>query len=437
MPVFLAFLLLIVIGTAVLILPFSSAHGGITPFLTALFTATSAVTVTGLVLEESATYWSPFGHIVLWTLILVGGMGWLTLAGFLLVILGQKINLRQRLALREPLGTTQIGGIMRLVRNTMLSFLVLQVMGAIVLTFQFHTYFDWSWIQAVSYGIFHAVSGFTNAGFTILPESESLSQFSGDLTVLAVMGLLILLGGLSFPVMSDFIHTRRFVHFSLDTKIVLLGSLFLWFLGSLVVFVMEFNNPSTLGPMGLLDQVVSAVFHSVSARSGGFSAVEVGALMPVTAFFVIGLMFVGSASASVGGGIRINTLGVLVATVWAAVRGRRNVTMFRREIDPSQVQRAVAVSACAGIVVVLFVFVLSLTERHQDFTDLFFEVVSAIGTVGLSRGVTPELSVIGKLLIISAMVLGRIGPLMFALALARRVQKVPLFRNPREQVRMG
>lgn len=434
---FLAFLSLIVIGTVALILPSSSVDAGFTPILTAFFTATSAVTVTGLVVEESATYWSPSGHVVLWALILVGGMGWLTIAGFMLVVLGQKITLRQRLALREPVGATQIGGVIILVRNTMLSFLALQIIGAIILTFQLRSYFDWTWIQAVGHGFFHAVSGFTNAGFTILPGSESLGQFSKDLTVLSVMGVLILLGGLSFPVMSDIARTRRFAHFSLDTKIVLLGSFMLWTLGGLVIFVMEFNNPDTLGQMGLPDKLLNAVFHSVSARSGGFSAFEMGALVPSTAFFLIGLMFIGSASASVGGGIRINTLGVLVATIWAAVRGRRIVTMFQREIDQSQVQRAVAITACAGIFVVFLVFILSLTEKHLDFIDLLFEIVSAIGTVGLSRGITPELSGLGKLLIIGTMVLGRIGPLVFALSLARNYQIRPLFRNTREQVRMG
>jgi trk system potassium uptake protein TrkH len=431
------FLLLIALGTLLLLLPASNQQDGFTPLLTALFTAASAVTVTGLVVVESATYWSPLGQAVLWVLILVGGMGWLTLAGFLLVILGQRITLPQRLALREPLGTAQIGEVIRLVRNTMLSFMAFQMVGAVLLTLHFHDLFTWSWPKALGQGLFHAVSGFTNAGFTILPDSVSLSLFSGDLTVLTVMGLLILLGGLSFPVMADMLRLRRFSRFSLDTKIVLVGSVALWLLGALVIFAFESSEPRTLGLIGVLDQVVNAAFHSISARSGGFSTVDVGAMVPATAFFVTGLMFVGSASASVGGGIRLNTLGVLVATVSAALRGRRNITLFRREVAQDQVHRAIAVVTVAGAFVFLLAFVLTFTESHQEFIDLFFEVVSAIGTVGLSRGVTPELTAVGKLLIISAMALGRMGPLMLALALAQREQAVPLYRNPRERVKIG
>ena len=435
LSVLFGFLLLMAVGTVLLLLPVSNQQDGFTPILTALFTAASAVTVTGLVVVESATYWSRVGQAVLWVLILVGGMGWLTLAGFLLVILGQRITLPQRLALREPMGTTQIGGVIRLVRNTMLSFLALQIVGAALLTLHFHDLFAWSWPKALGQGLFHAVSGFTNAGFTILPDSTSLSLFSGDLTVLTVMGLLILLGGLSFPVMADVVRLRRFSRFSLDTKIVLVGSMALWFLGALVIFA--FESTETLGPLGVLDQVVNAVFHSISARSGGFSTVEVGAMVPATAVFVTGLMFVGSASASVGGGIRLNTLGVLIATVAASLRGQRNITLFQREVVQDQVHRAIAVASFTGVFVFLLAFVLTFTESHQEFIDLFFEAVSAVGTVGLSRGVTPELSGVGKLLIISAMVLGRMGPLMLALALVQREQAIPLYRNPRERVKIG
>ena len=428
---------LLALGTALLLLPFSNTQGSLTPFMTALFTAASAVTVTGLVVADTAVYWSPLGQAIIWVLILAGGMGWMTVAGFTLIILGQRITLPQRLALREPLGTTQIGGVLRTVRNMMITFLLLQAAGGVILTLRFQSAFHWEWPKALWQGFFHAVAGFTNAGFTIMPGSASLSRFSDDTLVLGVMGLLIMLGGLSYPVMADLMKTRRFGRYSLDTKIVLTGSVALWLLGALVIFAFEYAKSETLGPMGAGDKLLNAAFHSISARSGGFSTVPIGALTSATAFFIMGLMFIGSASASVGGGIRLNTLGVLVATVAASLVGRSQVNAFGRELAQNQVQRAIAVTTLAGLAVFVGAFILTLTDPGLKFIDLIFEVVSAVGTVGLSRGITPELSVIGKLLIIGAMALGRMGPLVLALSLIHREQRPPLYRNARERVKIG
>ena len=429
---------LLVLGTILLLLPISNSQGSVTPFMDAFFTATSAVTVTGLVVQDTPEYWSTVGQAFILALILIGGMGWMTMAGFLLVILRQRITLPQRLALRETVGSGQIGNVIGMLRIMVLTFLVLQIVGGALLTLQFRDTFDWSWSKALWQGSFHAVSGFNNAGFTILPGSASLSAFSSDVLVLGVMGFLIVLGGLSFPVMADLLRIRRFSRFTLDTKIVVTASLFLWLLGAVVIFALEYNEPDTLGPMGVGDKFLNAMFHSVSARAAGFSSMPVSMMASATAFFIIGLMFVGTASASVGGGIRLNTLGVLVATVLASVRARDHVIAFGRELSPEQVHRAIAVAALALIFVGFVVFILTFTEEGQNlFIDLFFETVSALGTVGLSRGITPELSVPGELLIIASMLLGRLGPLMLALSLARRELHPPLYRYARERVNIG
>ena len=437
MTVIMGFFLLLALGTLLLLLPFSNTHSGLTPLTTALFTAASAVTVTGLVVVDTPVYWSLAGQSIIWVLILVGGMGWMTVAGFMLIILGHRITLPQRLALREPLGITQIGGVLRTIRNMMITFLLLQLLGGALLTLRFRDAFQWDWPTAVWQGAFHAVSAFSNAGFTIMPQSDSLSRSAGDPLVLTIMGVLIMLGGLSYPVIADTVRNRRFGRFSLDTKIVLTGSVLLWLLGALVIFTFEYGQPQTLGPMDPANKLLNAAFHSVSARSGGFSSIPVGAMAPAAAFFVMGLMFLGSASASVGGGIRLNTLGVLVSTVGASLSGRGQVTAFGREISADQVQRATAVVLMAALFVFVGAFVLTLTEDALVFIDLLFETVSAVGTVGLSRGVTPDLSVFGKLLIIAAMALGRMGPLVLALSLIDREQRPPLYRNVHERVKIG
>jgi trk system potassium uptake protein TrkH len=337
----------------------------------------------------------------------------------------------------EPLGEARIGGIIRLTQSMIFTSIGIQVGGALLLAMRFRDSLGWEWPQALWQGFFQAIAAFNNAGFTVLPESQSLSRLSGDAVALGLMGLLIILGGLSFPVLADLVRARRFARFSLDAKIVLMGSLLLWVLGALVVFAFEYTTPETLGSMPFPQKLLNAVFLSVSARTAGFSTMDIGFLAPATAFFVMGLMAVGTASASTGGGIRLNTLGVLVATAWATLRGQSHVTAFSREIAPDQVQRAITVTLLAMGFVFLVALVLTLADEQQRFIDLFFETISAFGTVGLSLGITPELSTLGKLLIILAMTLGRAGPLVLALLLAGQEQRTPLYRNIQERVRIG
>ena len=429
--------LLVSIGTSLLALPVSTTTGAWTSFMVAFFTATSAVTVTGLVVVDTPVYWSATGQAVILTLILIGGLGWMTVAGFLLIILGQRITLSQRIAFQESLGATQLGGTVRLVRNLVVTTLALQIIGGVILAVRLHAALALAWPQSVWQGLFHSISGFNNAGFTIMPDSASLNAFAGDWVVLGVMGVLIVLGGLSLAVIADLVRVRRFSRFSLDSKIVLTASAVLWLLGIAVVFIFEYGNEETLGAMSVPDKLLNATFQSVTARAAGFTTMSFGAVTQATAFFVMGLMFIGTASASGGGGIRLNTLGLLVATILASMRGREQVVAFGREIAPGQMNRAVTVTTLAVTLVFLVAFVLTFTEDQPRFIDLLFEAVSAVGTVGLSAGVTPSLSTAGKLLIIVTMVVGRLGPLTLALALMRREQQAALYRYARERVRIG
>jgi trk system potassium uptake protein TrkH len=421
-----------------LLFPFANTTGGWTPFMVSLFTATSAATVTGLIVVDTPVYWSTTGQAIIWVLILVGGLGWMTMAGFIYILLGQRITLTQRMAFRESLGTTRIGGILRTIRNLMVTALLLQLVGGVLLAIKFQNTFDWGWPRAIWHGLFHAVSGFNNAGFTTIPNSDSLSVFQQDLFTLGVMAVLIMLGGLSFAVMAELARVKRFSRFSLDTKIIVVASVVLWVLGAVIVFTLEYDNSSTLGPMSFGQKIVHSVFESITARAAGFSTIGTGLLGPATLFFIIGLMFIGTASASAGGGIRLNTLGVVVATIFSSIRGNDHVNAYGREIPSSQVHRAITVVALGILLVFVVAFVLTGTEHGQTrFISLLFETVSAVGTVGLSTGITADLSTVGRLLIIVTMVVGRIGPLALGLALVHHEGRTPHYRYPHERVRIG
>lgn len=364
----------------------------------------------------------------------------MTLASFLLVIAGQRITLPNRLLMRESLGVSQLGGIIRLNRNLVLTFLAIQAIGTALLFPRFNSLtvdgeslFEWP--QALWQSAFHAVSSFNGGGFTILPDSTSVSLFSGDFYALSIMAVLIILGGLSFFVILEMVRVRRLSRFSLDVRIVLLLSLVLWALGTLVVFIFEYGNEATLGNMAVGEKVMNAFFQSVSTRSAGLVTLDFVSLQQATSFFIIGLMFIGAASASTGGGIRLNTLGVIMGTVLSSIRGRDHVVLFRREVPQDQVQRALAVGVLALAMVFFIAFLLAFTEK-ADFLLVFFETVSAFGTVGMSEGITPQLTIIGKLFIIFAMLMGRLGPITLVLALTLGERK-PLYRFAQERVKIG
>lgn len=427
------FLGLITLGTLVLSLPISSNSLGWTDFTTAFFTATSAATITGLVVVDTPAHWSLFGQVAILLMVFIGGLGFMTAASFLLIVAGQKITLSQRMALMEPLGVDHVGGIIRLTRNLVYTVISLQALGAVTLFFAFVPTFGKA--EGAWQAIFHSVSAFNNAGFTVLPESNSMSMLVGDYFSLGIIMVLIVMGGMGFFVIADMLRLRRPSRFSLDTKIVLAASTILLLSGWATFLALESYRDSTLGNMSLLEKIVSALFHSVTARTAGFSTVPTGEIAQATMFFIIGLMFVGSASISAGGGIRVNTAGVLVATVLSAISGKENVTAFGREISHTQVHRGLAITIISASMVFLAAFALTFTE-DADFIKILFETVSAFGTVGLSTGITPDLSNFGRIVIIASMFIGRLGPLTFIFGLIQKEAR-PLYRMAEERVRMG
>lgn len=431
---------LIALGTALLMLPFTHVGGGFTPFLDALFTATSATTVTGLVTKDTAEYWTRAGQVVILLLMFVGGLGFMSIATFLLILIGQRVTMAQRLLVKESLQVDQLGGLAKLAIQIVLVATIIQLVGFIILSVRFSTLY--SPAEALWQGLFHSVSGFNNAGFIALPTdgptSGSLSEFQLDKIVLGVIGGLIFLGAISYRVMVDVVRFRRFSLFTLNSKLVLILTFTLIGIGAFVFFFSEYNNDKTLGALSVGDKAVVSVFESISGRTAGFTTVDYGETEQHTNFFYTSLMFIGGASASVAGGIKINTIAVVLVAVLSTLRGSATATAFGRQIPQGQVQRAMTIGAVATMLVFVTALMLTFSEAPKGFPfiDLLFESVSAFGTVGLSTGLTTDLSRWGHLILIVSMFVGRVGPVTLALAMVQLGER-DLYRFARERVMIG
>jgi len=424
---------LIAIGTLLLWLPYFNTTGRFTPFLTALFTAISASTVTGLVVVDTATHWSRAGQGVLMILMEVGGLGFMSTATFLLVIITQRVTVANQLIMGEFLGISRRSGLLRLSIQVVSISLFFQLVGFLIFLWRFLPIFEPE--EAVWQALFLAVSGFNNAGFNIIPESASMVLFRNEVWVLGSLTALIIVGGISYSVLAELVRFKRFSRFSLDSRMVIVLSLVLWLMGTLVFFVSEFGNEATLKGLPLGSQVIDSVFHSVSGRTAGFTTIDFEQTEQHTNFFFTGLMFIGGASGSTAGGIKVNTMAVILVAVMASIRGRAQVEVSGREIPAAQIQRALAIAFLGIGFVFIVAFFLVVTEGFP-FDDILFETVSAFGTVGLSSGITADLSVWGKSLLAGTMFVGRLGPLTMALALGQTPQRA-IYRYSQERVRIG
>ncbi|MEE2884367.1 MAG: potassium transporter TrkG [Chloroflexota bacterium] len=428
-----AFAGLIVIGTFLLLMPFTT-EGGEVSVQVAAFTAASAVTVTGLVVKDTAEYWTRGGQIIILSLMFIGGLGFMTIGTFLLILIGQKVTLSQRLLVKESLGVNQIGDLAQLTVGIVILAVAIQLIGFIALLSKFILLYPLS--EAVWQAAFHAISGFNNAGFVALNEEAGLTRFRSDWLVLGTIGILSLLGAISYWVIVDVMKERSFALLTLTAKLVLIFTFVLVISTAIVFFFFEYDNPNTLASMSLSDKILTSLFESISGRTAGFTPIDFGQTKEETNFFMSGVMFIGGASGSVAGGIKINTFAIIVIAVLAAVRGRSHASIFAREIPQSLVQRALVIGAVSISFVFLVVVALSFSETDFDFIDLFFEGVSAAGTVGLSTGITPDLSSVGQIILMIAMFIGRLGPLAIGLAMAQRTEP-DIYRYAQEQVTIG
>jgi trk system potassium uptake protein TrkH len=430
---FYGFGVLIAMGTILLWLPFSSQQRDFTLISTAFFTAASSVTLTGLTIVDTAKYWSVFGQVTIMVLFFMGGLGFMTLATFLLIAIRHRITLADRMLLKDALGERRLGSVVGLVRSVIVFALVVQLGGFLILYWRLHGILPPG--EAAWQALFHSVSAFNSSGFSIAPVSLSLEASGEGFPILGMMTLIMIFGGIGVTVVWDILRHRQFSRLALDTRLVLTATLILWLLGSVVIFVSEYSNPDTLGPSSVVGKLSSAIFHSVSSRTAGFSTIDFGSTQQHTNFFMTGLMFIGGASGSTSGGIKVNTASLVFLAMLATVLGRSRVQVYRREIAAEQVQRAIAVVVLGVTLIFLVAFILTFTEG-MAFLDVLFETVSAFGTVGLSTGITGDLSFLGKLIIVATMFLGRLGPLTFAMALSQHQERTT-YRYAQEGVRIG
>ena len=433
-----SFLVLIGIGTLLLSLPLANTQAAWTPLGTALFTATSAVCVTGLVVVDTGTYWSPFGHVVIMLLIQAGGFGFMTSSTLLLLlVVRRRTRLRDRVMVQESMGGGgELGDVSGLVKRVALFTLIAEGVGAVLLAIAFAGQ-GLAPLTAAWFGGFHAISGFNNAGFDLTGQlgHASLRGFESDFLMLGSIGVLLVLGGLGYAIVEDVLRHRRWLPLALETKVVLMTTVVLIVAGGAAVAALEWANPQTLGRLPLEQRAFNAVFEAVTLRTAGFSALDTGALLQPTLFVVMALMFIGGASGSTAGGIKVNTFSVLMIAITSTARGLPSAAAFGRRIQHTVVYRALAVALLS--IAFLFVTALALENLSQEsFVDVLFEAVSAFGTVGASRGITPELSDLARAVIIVAMFIGRLGPLTLVVALAARQRRVS-YRPAVESIRIG
>lgn len=430
------FVVLIALGTLALLLPFS-VHSGHAGLVTALFTATSAVCVTGLAVVATGSYWTGFGQVVILILMQVGGLGFMIGTTSLALLLRRRVSLRERVVLQETGTVTGLGAQGGLIAGTILFTLTCEVVGALLLWIRFAPRFGMGY--GLWLAIFHSVSAFTNGSFDLFPNGQSLAGFRTDPAVLLTIAALLIVGGLSFVAVQDIALHHRWRRLSLDTRVILLATLVLLLGGTTLIFLTEHNNPASIGRLSPGYQLLNAFFHSAAARTCGFSTWDFARSDQRTLFFLLGLMFIGAAPGSMAGGIKITTATALAAGVWATLRGREDVNLLDRRVPPPQVALALAVAVLAAGLILNMTLLISLIEGsrlHAPFLDLIFDVTSAFGTVGFSTGVTAHLSPAGQFLMAVTMFVGRLGPITVATALTIRYHRAD-YHLPRERLRIG
>ena len=398
-------------------LPASRTEEGGAPLVTALFTATSAVCVTGLTVVDTATYWSVPGQMVILGLIQIGGFGIMTLASLIALFLSRRMGLRTRLTAAAETKSVGLGDVRRVLRGVFLITVVVESTIATVLTLRFRAEYDDSWGTSMWHGVFHAVSAFNNAGFALF--SDNLMGFLGDGLVLMPISVAIIIGGLGFPVLMELLRGRHPRTWSLHTRLTLLMTGALLVGGTAFITLAEWGNPGTLGSFDWMGKLLGGWFHAVQPRTAGFNAWNYGEATDETLLGTILLMFVGGGSAGTAGGLKVTTFIVLFFVIVAEVRGDEDVIAFDRRIEHRVVRQAITVALLGVAAVVGGTMVLTeLTDL--PFRDVLFETTSAFATVGLSTGITPKISEPGQLVLVALMFLGRLGPVTLVSALALR-----------------
>ncbi len=426
-----SFLFVILVGTGFLLLPRATPHK--IPFIDALFTATSATCVTGLIVVDTGSYFSQFGQIVILLLIQIGGLGLMTMTAFFSLILGRGMSVKESVLMSDVLSSRTLSRVSHLIVSILMLTVIFEALGTAAF------YFSWSGVEGFEHGpvlyysVFHSVSAFCNAGFSLF--RDSFVGFQGSLSHNVTLTSLIIIGGLGFTVI---VNLFRFVIFkrerlSLQTKLVLTVTVLLIAIGTILILAAEWNE--SLAELPLSTRIIAAYFQSVTTRTAGFNTINISGLTNACYLLMMVLMFIGASPGSTGGGIKTSTFGIFLGSVWSMLRGRDSVEMFKRNVPRDIVNKAFSVIILALMLLGTFGFVLLFTQKGNP-VHLLFELLSAFGTVGLSAGVTPHLTTLGKAVIIMTMFVGRIGPLTLALAVGQHRESVA-YEYPDEAVMIG
>lgn len=436
----LGFLAVIAIGTVLLMLPFSTVDSNV-DFVTSLFTSTSAVCVTGLIVVDTGSYYTFWGELFIVILIQVGGLGYMTATTFLLMLLGLRFGLREKIAIQQSLDTPGISGMGSLIRSIIAFTLVFEIAGAI---FMFPVFVeDYGIPYALWLAIFHSISAFNNAGFSLF--ANSLIDYATSIPINIIIPGLIIFGGIGYQVIMEWFlwlrdrltRKQARVVFSLNVKIVTSTTLFLLIVGTITMLITEFQNPETLGGLALGEKIMIAWFQGVMPRTAGFNSIDYGQMTQAALFITIALMFIGASPGSTGGGIKTTTLRILFSSTKAVLQGKEEVLCYQRQIPFSLVLKAVGVVFGSVMTVVGATTLIALTDPEIGFIRILFESVSAFATVGLSTGITAALSILGKLVLIVTMYVGRVGVLLLMAALLGDPTPPSTVRYPEENLLVG
>lgn len=435
--ILLSFLLLILVGSGLLSLPVAAADGVAVPYIDALFTATTATCVTGLVTVTTASAWSTFGHIVILLLIQIGGLGVITVVSWLMLLVNRKLSLSDNLLLQDAFNVNTLSGLAKFVKKVVLGTFIVEGAGALLYMLVLVPEFGW---RGIWLAVFNAVSAFCNAGMDIIGDN-SMCNYATHPLMNGVTEALIILGGLGYIVWWDLWRVIRtphqgWRHLTLHSKIVLSATAILLLGGTALILAAEWGNPATIGGMNVWDKFQCAFFQSVTTRTAGFVAIPQEGLTNAGALVSILLMFVGGSPVGTAGGIKTTTIVVLCAAAYRTITGRRQIGLFQRSLSPDAVRKAVAVVGMSLTVLLSSTLLLSLAA-DASLVDILYETASATATVGLTRGLTPYLSVWGKLIIIATMYFGRIGPISLAIALGTRKEEQNRVSDPVEEISVG
>jgi trk system potassium uptake protein TrkH len=431
------FAIVILIGAILLSLPISSQSGKITPFIDCIFTSTSAVCVTGLVTVDTGTHWTYFGKTVIMSLIEIGGLGFMSVATLVFLIVGRRITLKERLVMQEAMNVNSLQGLVKMAKYVLIFTFSVEAVGAVLFSTQFIP--EFGILKGIYYSVFHAVSSFCNAGFDLMGNFNSMTGYANNSVVILTISALIAIGGLGFYVWVEVYNWKGIKKLSLHSKVVIYMTLFLIVGGAILMYLFEMNNPHTMQGMSIKGKVLSSIFASVSPRTAGFNSIPLAEMSTAGKFLTIILMFIGGSPGSTAGGIKTATAVVLFMTVVSVVKGREDTEIFQKRINKEVVYKALVITVLGLVLVVGVTMILSITEQPNiPFEYFLYEATSAFATVGLTLGLTTKLTFVGKLIIALTMYAGRVGPLTIILALAKtKSSKSGTIKYPEDKILIG